>query len=68
MKKTIGEMIDLLITTNIRTWMLEDIKRNSEDDAEIAKACKMTNKTNVLRNILIENIDNEINFLLESGD
>lgn len=58
MKKTVGEMVDELTISNIRIWMLEDIKRNpNATNDEIAEATKKTNVENVKRNLLIQGID-----------
>lgn len=57
MNKTLGNLIDELSITNLKIWMLEDIKRDSDDDAKIADACKKTNILNPLRNRLIQEID-----------
>lgn len=58
MKVSIGNIIDSLISTNIRIWMAEDIKRDPKaTDKDIADACRITNIANKLRNDLIEAID-----------
>lgn len=68
MKVTIGNAIDRLTICNIRIWMAEDIKRKKNaTDKEIADATRITNIANVERNKLIQAIDEEINFLLETG-
>lgn len=56
--KTIGNLVDELITTDIRIWMAEDIKRKTNAaDYEIANATRITNVANVQRNKLIQAID-----------
>jgi len=60
MEITIGNLIDQLTIVNLKIWMLEDIKRDSEDDAEIAEACRKTNSLNPQRNQLIAAIDEKI--------
>lgn len=58
MEITPGNLIDQLSIINIRIWMLEDIKRNTNaSDKEIADATRKVNKLNVERNMLIEAID-----------
>jgi len=41
--------------------MLEDLKRDSDDDKTIADACRRTNTLNVQRNELIMAIDEALN-------
>lgn len=68
MQVSIGNLIDQLTIVNIRIWMAEDIKRNPDaTDAEIAKACKITNTANQQRNDLIQAIDEAINEMVVSG-
>lgn len=56
--ESLGNLIDKLTVTNIRIWMAEDIKRDENaTDAQIADACRITNKANQQRNDLIEEID-----------
>jgi hypothetical protein len=63
--ETIANLIDKLTVTNIRIWMAEDIKRKSDaTDSEIAKATKLTNVANQLRNDLIQEIDEMLNDLI----
>ena len=62
MKVTIGNLIDQLTIANIRIWMAEDIKRDSNStDAQVAAAARVTNITNGLRNDLIQAIDEGLN-------
>lgn len=58
MADTLGNLIDKLSIVNLRIWMLEDIKRNSTIDSEIANATRKTNILNQQRNDLIQEIDN----------
>lgn len=68
MKLTIGNLIDQLTVTNIRIWMAEDIKRDPEaTDKQIADATRITNQANVLRNDLIQAIDEGLNEMIVSG-
>jgi len=63
--ETIGNLIDKLTITNLRIWMLEDIKRTSQDDHEIADATRKTNILNQQRTDLIQEIDGFILGLLD---
>ena len=54
----LGELIDKLTVVNLKIWHLEDIKRDSSDDARVASACRKTNVLNTQRNQLMEDIDN----------
>jgi hypothetical protein len=66
---TIGNLIDSLSVTNIRIWMAEDIKRNkSATDKEIADATRLTNIANQQRNDLIQQIDEQINHMVKTGE
>lgn len=65
---TIGSLIDKLTIVNIRIWMAEDIKRDKEaSDKQVASATKLTNIANAQRNDLIQEIDEKINEMIESG-
>lgn len=65
---TIGNLIDKLTIVNIRIWMAEDMKRNAKSsDKDIAKATKITNVANQQRNDLIQEIDEKINHMIETG-
>ena len=66
---TIGNLIDKLTVVNIRIWMAEDIKRNKDaSDKEIADATKLTNVANQQRNDLIQEIDEKINHMVQTGE
>lgn len=65
--ETIGNLVDKLTVVNLKIWHYEDIKRDSKDDALIAKACKATNILNSQRNDLIQEIDEIVNELITSG-
>jgi methyl-accepting chemotaxis protein len=66
---TIANLIDKLTICNIRIWMAEDIKRNKNaSDEEIAKATKLTNIANQQRNDLIQEIDEGLNKMVETGE
>lgn len=66
--ETIGNLIDKLTITNIRIWMAEDIKRDKNaTDKQIADATRITNVANSYRTDLIQEIDEKINELIQSG-
>lgn len=66
---TVANLIDKLTIVNIRIWMAEDIKRNTDStDNDIAKACKTTNIANSQRNDLIQEIDEKINIMIKTGE
>lgn len=66
---TIASLIDKLIVTNCRIWAAEDHKRRQDaPDAELAKYTKITNICNQQRNDLIQEIDQKINYYLETGE
>lgn len=66
---TIGNLIDKLTVINIRIWMAEDIKRNkTATDKEIADATRVTNVANQQRNDLIQEIDERINHMVQTGE
>jgi predicted lactoylglutathione lyase len=65
---TIGNLIDKLSIVNLRIWMAEDIKRNPDaSDKQLADATRLTNVCNSQRNDLIQEIDELINHLVQSG-
>ena len=66
--ETIGNLIDKLITTNQRIWALEDIKRDSTLDKEIADATRKTNVLNKQRHDLIQEIDEMVNDAITTGE
>lgn len=69
MKITIGNLIDQLVIADIRIWMAEDIKRKPKaTDKELADATRITNAANVLRNDIIQAIDETINEMVETGE
>lgn len=65
MDKTLGNLIDELVVTNLKIWACEDIKHSSDDDKVIAAATRKTNILNPQRNRLIEEIDKLANKLGE---
>lgn len=67
--ETIGSLIDKLSIVNIKIWMAEDIKRNKEaSDKEIADATRITNIANQQRNDYIQEIDEQLNHMVETGE
>jgi predicted lactoylglutathione lyase len=65
---TIGNLIDKLTITNIRIWMAEDIKRDKNaSDKQIADATRITNVANSMRTDLIQEIDEKLNELIQTG-
>lgn len=65
---TIGNLIDKLTITNIRIWMAEDKKRDpNASDKQIADATRVTNVANSLRTDLIQEIDEKLNEMVETG-
>jgi len=54
---TFGNLIDKLTIVNLKIWNLEDIKRDSKNDKEIADATKKTNILNQQRTDLIQELD-----------
>ena len=69
MADTIGNLIDKLTVTNIRIWFAEDIKRDKKaTDKQIANACRITNVANSYRNDLIQEIDEALNHMTDSGE
>jgi hypothetical protein len=66
--ETIGSLIDKLTIVNLRIWAAEDIKRDYEStDEKIANATRVTNVANMQRNDLIQEIDELINNMIETG-
>ena len=65
---TVGNLIDKLSVVNIRIWMAEDVKRDSNaSDKQIADATRLTNICNQQRNDLIQEIDEKINSMIATG-
>lgn len=66
---TIANLIDQLTIVNIRIWNAEDVKRNrGASDKEIANATRLTNIANQQRNDLIQEIDEKLNHMTETGE
>lgn len=67
--ETLGNLIDKLTIVNLRIWMAEDIKRDSEStDEKIVNATRLTNVANIQRNDLIQEIDELINHMIKTGE
>jgi predicted lactoylglutathione lyase len=65
---TVGNLIDKLTIANIRIWMAEDIKRDpNASDKKIADATRVTNVVNSYRTDLIQEIDETMNHMVETG-
>lgn len=56
-KKSVGFLIDELITTDIKCWFAQETIKNGKTDAEIAQAGKLAQDLNARRNALIRAID-----------
>ena len=62
MKISFGNLVDQLITANLRIWFSEDIKRNPKaTNKQIADATRITNVVNGLRHDLIQALDEDRN-------
>lgn len=69
MNTTIGNLIDQLSICNVRIWVAEDVKRDpSASDKQIADATRVTNVANQLRTDLIQQIDESINNMVQTGE
>lgn len=58
--KTIGMLIDELITTSAKCWHAQDVIMAGGDDATVAKAAKTAQETNKRRCELIRAIDQQL--------
>lgn len=56
-QKTIGMLIDELITTNIKCWFAQEKVMSSNNEKEIATAAKSAQSLNKRRCLLIQAID-----------
>lgn len=61
-QKTLGELIDQLITTNLHCWFAQEIVTHETDVAKVAEAAKKAQSMNVRRNALIRAIDDMAGF------
>ncbi len=56
--ETLGSLVDKLTIANIRIWMAEDRKRDpNATDFGVAQATRVAQDTNIIRNQLMEEID-----------
>lgn len=56
-KKSIGVLIDELITTSLKCWFAQEIVMSSDNEKELAIAAKRAQLMNARRNALIQAID-----------
>lgn len=62
-------MMDQLSIVNIKIWFAENTKRDPEaTDKEIADATRITNMANQQRNDLIQEIDEQLNHMVKTGE
>jgi len=54
--KSMGELVDDLITTNIKCYMAQEIIMHGDNDAEVAKAARNAQRLNARRNALMRKI------------
>jgi len=59
-KKSIGVLVDELITTSLKCWFAQEVVMSSEDEKELAKAAKQAQLMNARRNSLIRAIDTRL--------
>jgi hypothetical protein len=59
-QRTIGELIDELITTSLKCWYAQETIMNETDTEKIAVAAKLAQETNARRNALIRAIDEKL--------
>jgi Protein of unknown function (DUF4254) len=69
MEITLGNLMDQLSVCNMKIWVNEDKKRDTNaTDKEIADATRATNTLNGQRNDLIQAIDEKINHMVKTGE
>ncbi len=59
-QKSLGVLIDELITTDIRCWFAQEMVTNGETDEEVAKAGRLAQTMNARRNDLIGAINDRV--------
>jgi hypothetical protein len=64
-QKTVGTLIDELITTDLKCWFAQEDVMKETDPIKIAAAAKKAQETNARRNALIRAIDERLG---ESGN
>ena len=58
--KSIGTLVDELITTCMKCWYAQEDVMKETDSDKVAKAAKVAQETNARRNILIRTIDTRL--------
>jgi hypothetical protein len=61
-EKTVGQLIDELITTSMKLWVCQDTLVASEDEHEVYKTTKLALELNERRSSLIKAIDESFGF------
>lgn len=56
-KKSLGMLVDELITTSLKCFMAQERVMNSESDTEVCAAARIAQEMNARRNLLIRAID-----------
>jgi len=56
-QKTLGELIDQLLTNSLRCWFAQEKVGTETDPKKVAEAAKIAQATNVIRNQLIRAIN-----------
>lgn len=59
-KKSIGALIDELITTSLKCWYAQEAVTKETEPEKVAKAAKLAQETNARRNALIRAIDGRL--------
>jgi hypothetical protein len=59
-RKSIGVLIDELITTSLKCWFAQEVVMSSKDEKELATAAKKAQLMNARRNALIRAIDERL--------
>jgi hypothetical protein len=59
-QKSIGVLIDELITTSLKCWFAQEVIMNSTDEKELVIAAKKAQLTNARRSALIRAIDQRL--------
>lgn len=56
-RKSIGTLVDELITTSMKCWHMQELVMEESEDRIVAAAAKSAQKLNARRNLLINAID-----------
>lgn len=59
-KKSVGTLIDELITTDVKCWFAQETVMKEADPIKVAEAAKLAQTTNARRNALIRAIDERL--------